>query len=140
MSTEKPISEINSELYEKLANKTLSFGCKLRDRGGEVFYIEENGDYLRIHNGTEIMDLLWTGVEIIGHEPTLNDVLLGIIREGKCYNFYPSMEEEILIIRVYYSPRNMKHIVVHYDLTKSFDNQEEETKRKLHELLCTDTK
>ncbi len=156
MNKEKPISEIEAGLYDVLASKELSFGCKILHSGeGELMFIEEkfcqkkehdseygcnNSDYcnnlacLRVKDRKVIFGNNWTPYKIIGHEPTLNDVLLKIAGlsfkcDVRAYSNGHTMIE-------YPGGGKWVDSGLDYDLQKSFDNQTEETKRKLHKLIC----
>ena len=152
MTENKPLSKITKELYEVLANKTLSFGCKVRlhtptEDGCPtgVFVLAENEMKYRQHYHTflwgagyhirlTLVEIKERG-EILGHEPALNDILLKL---GESY--YVSFIESKSVgwlFQLWHRNKMGKAILLGYDLTKSFDSQSEEITRKLHSLLIT---
>lgn len=156
MSEQLPITKITEDLYSVLADKTLSFGCKVRNNDstdGEKIFLGRVDDDPEIKLNKKIAQysvyqekrrpccfrgetLDSHSYTIIGHEPTLNDVLLKLSRENLIMNTYPAIDnEEILCVR-YKSDVGWGR-VIHYDLTKSFDHKDNEgMRRKLHDLIC----
>ena len=143
MIKEKPISEIEAELYEVLALKELSFGCVFEFFNRLASFhkmtcLEFDGENMTyFENGkTKTTKGLSGDFTIIGHEPTLNNVLLKL-REKQgdgdldvlCSHNGGILKADMSEITTIFKP------LTKYDLTKSFDSQTEETKRKLHKLL-----
>ncbi len=149
-----PLSQVKDELYSILADKTLSFGCKIyelhqKTKVSGVFTVTR----LFSRNTTSYIDTVerddipysWIGqsegcgIEIIGHEPLLNDILLKLGEiEDRYSGDYIAVIHDGEIVRGSatwddYIP------VCKYDLTLSFDLQDEETHRKLHKLLKAST-
>ena len=145
-----PLQKVEADLYDRLADKTLSFGCKvycsvLHDTKVKGIFDTPVGDAVHI---VDQMILTKNGlaagapdgtIKIIGHEPTLNDVLLKLA-ERKEDGCGVSIECDGLIVSDMFlntedvTPSRLWRIK--YDLTLSFDNQTEETKRAIHKLLC----
>jgi len=141
----KPLSVIEAELYEVMASKELSFGCNVdlsNDHGNGTFVtgkiITYNGYTFRVlcDDGIEreiheeTMRAIANERVIIGHEPRLEDVLLKLNEIHVVYRM--DLEENELLIDI--SSQGTTFGL--YDLTKSFDNQTDETKRKIHNLIC----
>lgn len=71
----------------------------------------------------------------IERELTLNDVLLSLYSRYKEYPVYHIDNFGIIYKEIAKCGLIENIPVLHYDLTKSFDNQSPETKRALHKLL-----
>ena len=155
MNKEKPLSIIEAELYEVLASKKRTHNCKMRlneewiSGNGAITFGEED-IFTLVHRDTKyeweflhervrgtvgIPHRIAKEMQIIGYEPTLNDVLLGL---GKTeYGHGAQCDTDGLIVaKMYKDDVLITKWRVLYNISKSFDNQTEETKRKLHKLIC----
>jgi len=152
MTEEKPLSDIKKELYEVLADKTLSFGCEVKyeDKCGVHTRVigeyagSENlvmgshnnaiGFYARCGTFCNALDFITDKVKIIGHEPTLNDVLLelGEKYDAVCSTLSDDRHHHMIQIKDF-DDKLFKNF--YYSTSGDFDNQSEETLRKLHTLL-----
>lgn len=136
---EKPISEIEKELYEVLAPKHETNGCKFLWGGIEWIarqndvYCERDGEgddvelsYLTAHKEFDI--------KIIGHEPTTDNILSALIKlkHGGVFlnqtGFYHNIWN---VDKKTYEPEHLSN----YRLEVSFDKQPENALRALHKIL-----
>ena len=143
MNKEKPLSEIEAELYEALASKELTPWCKVSVKGIPWRFLSglsNGGVGMVVALGGVTMDLsekwIHKNVKIIGHEPTLNDVLLRLGEAKDEWSYEVDNFGGIHKSRYDECGECVRKHIGMYDLTKSFDNQTEETKRKLHDLIC----
>ena len=114
---EKPIDIVKQELYEVLADNG-EYKCEscgwVQSQGGLCLECERADSFLQEP-----------------HEPTLENILLKL-RESRYESVTIDTVGNLHI-------NDCKNVKIKYNLTKSFDNQSEETLWKLHELLTTQT-
>ena len=128
-ATEIPLEQVEKELYEVLADKTLSFGCKVRHKEKPncgIRRVTQNICDVGVDVvGDNGMTYYWMikNLEVIGHKPTLNDVLLALGED------WAASSSGI------YKGEDCFDSIDGYDLAKSFDAQSELTHRKLHNLI-----
>lgn len=128
--TKKPLTEIEHDLYQILSDKTLNEGCILESCTDVTRFVFSDGlRFLENGDGTITIRETAERFKIIGHEPTLNDILLKLGKKHQMTAIKRHSDTGRTFI--YADNKTIKG----YDLTKSFDNQAEETKRKLHSLL-----
>ncbi len=150
---ELPHSEVKKKLYEILADKTLSFGCKIKCLASNghkdilgaytivnSWYKGEDIEHYTVLESNSGLVYREKIIKIIGHEPTLNDVLLklghhyflfdGSLYCAKDYSWESVGSETTPQIPIF---ENIEYICEYAN--KSFDLQEEATHRKLLELL-----
>ena len=159
MTNEKPISEIEAELYEVLASKELRFGLRFqilgnwdnspdpvecivthvyketREHNGRLVYFKK--DFMPWGTDSTMDYTLWgdkARYKIIGHEPTMARVV-DFIWE----NVSDMIHLEITPkgFHLFDNESNcMESQEVPWNRKEDFDNQTEKTKRKLHALIC----
>lgn len=136
MSKELPIADIEKELYEVLADKTLSFGCIVKHKGlpHTILCYEDPDTYLLFYTDHRLEHAEVWEFEIIGHEPTLNDVLLKLVEAGWNVDYGKHQIWGWCILT--HNVELGRDENIKYKPHKSFDSQDETTKRKLHSLIC----
>lgn len=139
------IEKIKEDI-QSLGSKELSFGCKFV-ACNEVYTYGLLDKHLSIITNTNNLSnfyqrkYLWNGVinlgyiKILGHPPTLNDILLKLGEKGISHSL--NNGDRIMIYEDNEEEELFKLQKIDYDLTKSVLDQPEETLRKLHKLLFT---
>ncbi len=86
-------------IYEKIANKELNFGCKVKNKQlWTIWFLTEiKEDYINILTNNWIYSLLNYNIEIIGHPVMFWDVIYFL--EKNWYDlFWTEILEELLIV------------------------------------------
>lgn len=169
MTELKPISEINKELYTVLAPKELTRFCKFtfRHEYGDDTVLVLLSKYWDTGNTTTIEYIKdgdteaccgtlnnegcnFEDIKIIGHEPTLDNIILWmcdlfVVEKKNITELLLKLHFTVIGRSVDYPDgyqelaKKALEVLGKYDLGSGFDGQREETKRKLHSLICTNS-
>ena len=129
------------KLYELLADKTLSFGCSVREPWKTPWY-EEDCRYVQKldDGGFELASeegFIYHGdvtyLLIIGHEPTLTDLQRWMKERNENINSFCHLNDCIIINFLYLG--GLDRLEMKYDCSLTLMQQSESTKQEIIDLI-----